>query len=334
MKPITALIILLSPFAWLGLAAQPKNKNEQKKTGAFHTDADTMYAMVDKQGKINGNASLPYIRKYWPEAGKWREQLFNATDKILVRTAWYLERECKTRDGVMENYHPNGMMQDSGLYVRNQKQGSFISWYSSGQQHKEFNYKDNIPVDTCMVFRENGELESVLVADQDGNGIGQEYYEGRRLKMIGNITKGERNGQWILKREDGTKMMEIQYQMDSLIHTKCFEADGVTTSVDECIFEKPAEFPRGKEGWRAFLERNLRYPDAAQRNNIQGVVRIQFYVDKEGNLSEFSIVDSPDEILSEEVLRLMKKSPKWEPAIQYNKKVVYRHIQEITFRLG
>jgi periplasmic protein TonB len=82
------------------------------------------------------------------------------------------------------------------------------------------------------------------------------------------------------------------------------------------------------------LERSLNYPEEAQRNNISGTVKVKFHVAKDGSLSDFEIVASPDKSLSQEVIRLMKKSPKWEPAIQLNSPVIYRHIQSITFNLN
>jgi protein TonB len=123
------------------------------------------------------------------------------------------------------------------------------------------------------------------------------------------------------------------YQKDSVIQTQCFEADGVSPAKGPCIFEKVPEFPGGLKGWSAFLEKNLRYPDNAINRNVQGVVRVKFVVYKDGTLDEIEILSSPDKSLSQEVLRLMKKSPKWEPAIQYNVPVIYRHVQGVTFKL-
>lgn len=97
--------------------------------------------------------------------------------------------------------------------------------------------------------------------------------------------------------------------------------------------EVPAEFPGGADAWRRYLERSLQYPEAAQENGIQGVVRVQFIVDKEGNISEVQALNDPGEGLAEEAVRIIKKGPKWVPAEQNGRKVIYRHIQSITFRL-
>lgn len=97
--------------------------------------------------------------------------------------------------------------------------------------------------------------------------------------------------------------------------------------------ENPAEFPGGQDAWRRYLERNLQYPDAAQENGTQGVVRVQFVVDREGNISEVTALNNPGDGLAEEAVRIIKKGPKWKPAEQNGRKVIYRHIQAITFRL-
>jgi protein TonB len=97
--------------------------------------------------------------------------------------------------------------------------------------------------------------------------------------------------------------------------------------------ENPAEFPGGQGEWTRYLQKNLRYPDDAIDNGTQGVVRVQFIVDREGNISEVQALNDPGDGLAEEAVRIIKKGPKWKPAEQNGRKVICRHIQAITFRL-
>jgi len=97
--------------------------------------------------------------------------------------------------------------------------------------------------------------------------------------------------------------------------------------------ENPAEFPGGQSEWTRYLNKNLRYPDDAIDNGTQGVVRVQFIVDKEGNISEVQALNDPGDGLADEAVRIIKKGPKWRPAEQNGRKVIYRHIQSITFKL-
>ncbi|WP_416440503.1 energy transducer TonB [Phnomibacter sp. MR] len=97
--------------------------------------------------------------------------------------------------------------------------------------------------------------------------------------------------------------------------------------------DKPAERFGGPEGWRKYLEGNLKYPKKAFRRNTQGVVKVQFLVDKEGNVKEVIALNDPGDGLAEEAVRVIQESGKWIPAEQNGRKVIYRHIQAITFRL-
>ncbi len=60
---------------------------------------------------------------------------------------------------------------------------------------------------------------------------------------------------------------------------------------------------------------------------VQGTVRAQFIVDKEGNLSEVKTLNNPAGGLAEQALRILRKSPAWRPAEQNGRRVKYIHVQ-------
>ena len=124
---------------------------------------------------------------------------------------------------------------------------------------------------------------------------------------------------------------------DSTIRIQ-YETAGARDSTDylSVVFTKvdvPAAFPGGANGWKAYLESNLKYPKKAQKKGIQGVVRVQFIVDKTGKVSEAAVLSEPGGGLGEEAVRIIMQGPNWVPATQNGKKVIYRHIQSITFAL-
>ncbi len=98
--------------------------------------------------------------------------------------------------------------------------------------------------------------------------------------------------------------------------------------------EYPAEFPGGQSEWLRYLQKNLLYPEEAIEVGVQGMVRVQFIVDKEGNISDVKALNDPGEGLAEEAVHIIKRGPKWKPAEQNGRKVIYRHIQTITFTLN
>jgi protein TonB len=98
--------------------------------------------------------------------------------------------------------------------------------------------------------------------------------------------------------------------------------------------EIESEFPGGTAAWLRYLNKNLRYPDDAVNNEIQGTVVVQFIVDKEGNVSDVQAIQGPDNGgLRDEAVRVIKKSGKWTPAVQNGRQVKSYKKQPIVFRL-
>lgn len=108
------------------------------------------------------------------------------------------------------------------------------------------------------------------------------------------------------------------------------------TNYDE-IFTKveiESSYPGGPGAWMRYLNKTFRYPQEAQDEGIQGTVVVQFIVDKEGNVSEVEAVSGPSTGgLRDEAIRVIKKSGKWEPAVQNGRKVKSYKKQPITFKL-
>ena len=98
--------------------------------------------------------------------------------------------------------------------------------------------------------------------------------------------------------------------------------------------ELESEFPGGDRAWNDFLIKNMRYPNDAVKNNIEGVVVVMFIVGKDGEVSNIQVVSGPDEGgLREEAIRIIKRSGKWSPAIQFGKYVKSYKRQPFQFKL-
>jgi protein TonB len=102
--------------------------------------------------------------------------------------------------------------------------------------------------------------------------------------------------------------------------------------------EEPAAFPGGLEGWRNFLERNLKAEAPIKDKAKKGIypVVVQFIVDQNGSVSNVKAIQGPQECPSciEEAVRVIRKGPKWIPAKQNGKAVRYQAIQKISFLMN
>lgn len=96
--------------------------------------------------------------------------------------------------------------------------------------------------------------------------------------------------------------------------------------------EAIAQFPEGDSAWKKFVNDNLHYPKAAKKKAIQGIVILEFMVNRDGTVNDVEVISGPEE-LRKESLRIVKKSPKWTPAIQGGRYVNSYVKQSITFTI-
>ena len=83
-----------------------------------------------------------------------------------------------------------------------------------------------------------------------------------------------------------------------------------------------------------FVARQMHYPEEAEEKGIEGRVLIRFVVEKDGRLTNFEVIETPDPLLSDEALRVLKQMPKWIPAKNKGKDVRCRYSMPILFRLN
>jgi hypothetical protein len=107
-------------------------------------------------------------------------------------------------------------------------------------------------------------------------------------------------------------------------------ADTFSNSIQ---LEKIASFPGGLPGWRDYLINNLNAYVPVQNGAPVGkyTVLVRFKVCTDGSLCDIEAVNNPGFGLSEEAIRVIKKSGNWVPAEQLGKKVKSIYNQPVTF---
>lgn len=76
----------------------------------------------------------------------------------------------------------------------------------------------------------------------------------------------------------------------------------------------PASFPGGEEAQKEYIATNLKYPEQAKQNGIEGVVTVVFTVKSDGSIGNIKIKRMVDPDLESESIRLVKQMPAWTPA--------------------
>ncbi|MBQ9215114.1 MAG: energy transducer TonB [Bacteroidales bacterium] len=99
------------------------------------------------------------------------------------------------------------------------------------------------------------------------------------------------------------------------------------------IVEEMPQFPGGETALRKYIAENVRYPEMAKENDIQGTVYVRFVVDEKGKVTNVELLRGVDPLLDKEALRVVNSLPNWKPGKQRGKAVKVSHSVPIKFAL-
>ncbi len=88
-----------------------------------------------------------------------------------------------------------------------------------------------------------------------------------------------------------------------------------------------------QEEMQRFVARNYKFPEMARQMGIQGRVYVDFVIEKNGTISNVSVVRGVDKLLDDEAVRVIKALPKFEPAKQRGKPVRMRFTMPFNLKL-
>jgi len=117
------------------------------------------------------------------------------------------------------------------------------------------------------------------------------------------------------------------------LFTDLKEAEAQSGS-DQILFvaQEMPTFPGGDKALMQALYKNLRYPEEAYNNNIEGKVLVKFVITREGTVTNATIIRSADPSLDKAALEAVKKLPKFNPGKQDGKTVDVWYSMPIVFK--
>ncbi|RDV13732.1 energy transducer TonB [Pontibacter diazotrophicus] len=105
------------------------------------------------------------------------------------------------------------------------------------------------------------------------------------------------------------------------------------TTVYKSVDQMPA-FEEGEEKMFEFLHEHVHYPQEAKKAGVEGMVVVQFIVEKDGSITDLELVKSLHPEIDKEALRVTSMmNKKWDPGIQNNKPVRVQHTLPMRFTI-
>ncbi|MEO7766871.1 MAG: hypothetical protein ABIS01_05570, partial [Ferruginibacter sp.] len=235
---------------------------------------------------------------------------FNKKDGNLFMSVHYIDTSLNTLEGEYTGFQKNGKIENHGFYLHDQKNGLWQKWDTLGRQVDSTIYQDDKALQvTEFQYHKNGNLSYHSFKDSLADTFKSISYNDKNVVVSEVFFKGQMG---ISKTYDSGSI-----KLDSLYTRE----------------EKEASFPGGQSAWIKYLEKNLDPNIPVVRGAPVGIyqVFIKFRVAKDGTISDVAQETHFGYGMENEVIRIIKKGPKWEPAIQYGRNVNAYRRQPVTF---
>jgi TonB family protein len=133
---------------------------------------------------------------------------------------------------------------------------------------------------------------------------------------------------------DPAKNPEIQDPFSTTLTIKFELPDKVIPDDTFVVVEQMPEYPGGSAPLLEFIKNNLRYPEAARAEKIEGRVIVRFVVNTSGKVEDLSVIKGVHPLLDAEALRVVSLLTGWLPGAQGGKPVNVWYMVPVSFSLN
>lgn len=111
-----------------------------------------------------------------------------------------------------------------------------------------------------------------------------------------------------------------------------FGQDGTETDEPFFLVEVMPSFKGGGlDKFREWVSKRTNYPQLAIDQKIRGTVLLTFIVEKDGSVSNVTVVKGVNPLLDQEAVKAISESPKWTPGLQRGEPVRVRYSIPLNF---
>ena len=302
--------------------------------------ADTLHYYLDAdQHPTSAPKAVFHLKVYKEKTGDklWKRDMYTKIEKVLSSSGYSSDETGLINEGQYKSFMNKGEIYQTGTYANGKEEGEWITYHEGGKIYRKYHYHEGKLVGLNLSWYESGKLLDSFALDNAGTGPGVGYSQDGQLMYEGRFTKGTKNGLWkyFYDLPGIHESLEVVFIADSATTVKCFTETGAEQN-HECYYERDAEFPGGDRAWASYII------DAIGDNNSLGkhikdqvmyTAVVRFIVSKEGKIVDPSVEDPRNKKLDKIAERIIRNSPRWIPAIEFNQKVNAYRRQPITFRV-
>jgi TonB family protein len=288
--------------------------------------SETFY---DWKWKPSAVSTARFLSVVEPADSLWQRTDYYIRERRLQMKGYFTDKECSTRHGYFMYYHSNGQLSSKGLYRNNRHQGLWLKYHTNGSLSDSSNYENGKWVGTQLSWYANGVVSDSIIYHPGGRSERIHWFDNGKLSSSGFEDNRQQVGNWKYYHRNGLISAEEEYNAGKLV-SRVYYDEGGTAIKDTANRDRLAMC---EKNWGQYLSSNLVMPlDMNLVNGDEAVVVVDFVIDEEGNVADASVYSSFHSKVDKMVLKVIKKSPRWIPAIDHNRKVKAYRRQSVTIQ--
>ncbi len=254
-------------------------------------------------------------------------------ERRLQMSGVYSDSLCEIKNGKFTYYHANGVPGSFGKFVQNKRDGLWLSYYNNSFIRDSTIYSNGEIIGTSLSWHSNGYPSDSISLNEDRSGIQFSWFDNGIPAAVGRYSNGmKQHGKWKYFHKNGNVSSIEIYNESKLVNKQYFNEKGELLA-DTTNTDRHAQFKEGIEAWLKYISDHLYFPSAYKIVNADvAKVVVTFTVNENGDIENIftsTPFDKRFDVIAENVI---KKSPKWIPAIQHNRYVKEVRNQPVTFQ--
>lgn len=326
----------------------------------FLANAQTRVFFSKSHMETVSDSSYYFSVGYLNDSGLYNDTVkyFFSESGKLKGTEFYLKGNLH---GEFTFFHENGKIFKRGHYYNGAPKGRLDIFYQNGKPHQvielgEFDKTGFQPIKILDFF---DSLGNKIVSKGDGYCRGvvdrlptmDPQYSNQTIPMpqvmidfsnrsergdlssffmIGKVRSGVKDSVWN-GYADKILCFTERYDKGKFVRGKRFVDKGEFTYNE---IEESANPTNGMTSFYQFVAKHMRYPAEAIQKGIQGRVFVMLVINKDGSVSDVKVLRGVGGGCDEEAVRVVSKSPPWQPGKQRGISVRQRMVMPIIFKLG
>ena len=265
------------------------------------SQTDTIYYDQNDHKTIRDKAEY-YSIIHFEKENWYKVNMYFMNDTLKMR-GHYSNIDSQTKEGLFSAYYKSGKLGGIGTYHNNKENGTWEYYYdTSGTLWYMCNYIGGQKNGKLTSFYKNGKLKRL------------EYHKFDSTLLSGKCFDKNNN--------------KIVCSGDVVSEGKCYDEQG-----NDIIFTLFEIIPYAPYNFGKILKKNLRYPDSARENSIEGRVIVKFAIQKDGKITDVHAEKSVSPELDAEAIRVVSMFDPWVPGSRDDKPVIVYFNLPIVFKL-